>query len=46
MWGPEIDIFIRFPSDSGTGETQFYIVEGKEGQGKKNEKHLKLYFYH
>lgn len=46
VWGPEIYIFIRFPSDSGTGETQFYIVEGKKEQKKINEKHLKLYFYH
>lgn len=37
MWGPEIYIFIRFPSDSGAGETQFYIVEGKEGQKKKKK---------
>ena len=44
VWGPEIYIFIRFPSDSGAGETQFYIVEGKEGQKKKQWKALTIKF--
>lgn len=44
MWGPEIYIFIRFPSDSGAGETRFYIVEGKEGQKKNQWKALTIKF--